>query len=88
MSKNKDDIIETEGCVISLLPNTMFMVKLDIGSEILSHISGKMRVRYIKLAIGDRVRVEISKYDPRKGRITYRLSERTVFNPTHKKYSR
>jgi translation initiation factor IF-1 len=69
----KDDKIEVEGSVIKTLPNTMFIVKLDTGGEVLAHISGKMRVRYIRVLPGDRVRVEISKYDPTKGRLIYRI---------------
>jgi len=74
MSKN--DTIELEGNVVEALPNTMFRVKLDAGGEILAHISGKMRVRYIRVLPGDRVKVEISKYDPGRGRITYRLEKK------------
>jgi translation initiation factor IF-1 len=69
----KNETIEVEGSVIEALPNTMFKVKLDSGLEILTHISGKMRVRYIRVLPGDRVRVEISKYDPSKGRIIFRI---------------
>jgi translation initiation factor IF-1 len=72
------DKIELEGCIIETLPNTMFIVKLDTGNKILAHISGKMRVRYIRLTKGDRVRVEISKYDITKGRITYRLGKKKI----------
>ncbi|MFC2048745.1 translation initiation factor IF-1 [Elusimicrobiota bacterium] len=88
MEKEAQDSIEVEGYVTALLPNTMFRVKLDMGGEILAHLSGKMRIRYIKLTVGDRVKVEISKYDTQKGRITYRLSERTVFNKPSNKYKR
>jgi len=70
------DKIELEGRIIETLPNTMFMVKLDSGNNILAHLSGKMRVRYIRLTNGDRVRVLISKYDLTRGIITYRLSKR------------
>ena len=85
MSKNTNDTVEVEGTVIDLLPNALFKLKLDYGEEILAHLSGKMRIKYIKLAKGDRVRVEISKYDRQKGRITYRLSKRTIFSSYHKK---
>lgn len=95
MNSNKKDFIELEGVVKTLYPNTVFQIQLDNGSEILGHLSGKMRKRYIKLTLGDRVRVEVSKYDITKGRIVYRLSERTNFNKpkknTHvnrKKYKR
>ncbi len=67
------DILETEGVITEKLPNAMFRVKLDNGREIIAHISGKMRMNFIKLVVGDRVKVEISKYDLSKGRITYRL---------------
>ncbi|MFH1414930.1 MAG: translation initiation factor IF-1 [Elusimicrobiota bacterium] len=67
------DTIEVEGVVIEALPNTMFKVKIDEGGELLAHISGKMRVRYIRVLTGDRVRLEISKYDPTRGRIIYRI---------------
>lgn len=67
------DKIELEGSVTEALPNTMFRVKLDGGGEILAHISGKMRVRYIRVLPGDRVKVEITRYDPTKGRIIYRI---------------
>jgi translation initiation factor IF-1 len=80
MAQNNNDTIELEGVVTKLYPNTMFLVKLDGAGEILSHLSGKMRKRYIRLTVGDRVRVSISKYDPEKGRIVYRLSGRTYFN--------
>ena len=66
------DIIEVEGEVIELLPNTKFRVKLPNGHVIMAHISGKMRMHFIKILPGDKVLVEISKYDLTKGRITYR----------------
>jgi translation initiation factor IF-1 len=70
-STNKD-IIELEGEVTELLPNTKFRVKLPNGHLIIAHISGKMRMHFIKILPGDRVMVEISRYDLTKGRITYR----------------
>ncbi len=76
MNKKNDDKLEVEGVILESLPNTMFKVKLDIGSEILAHISGKMRVNYIRILPGDRVRIEISKNDPTRGRITYRLDKK------------
>ncbi len=66
------DIIEVEGEVTELLPNTKFRVKLPNGHMLLAHISGKMRMNFIKILPGDRVMVEGSKYDLNKGRITYR----------------
>ncbi len=62
-----------EGVVLENLPNTLFKVRLDSGSEILAHLSGKMRIYYIKVLLGDRVRVELSPYDATKGRIVHRL---------------
>ena len=66
------DIIEVEGEVVELLPNTKFRVKLPNAHVIIAHISGKMRMHFIKILPGDKVLVEISKYDLTKGRITYR----------------
>ncbi len=66
------DIIEVEGEVLELLPNTKFKVKLPNGHNILAHISGKMRMHFIKILPGDKVLVEISRYDLDKGRIVYR----------------
>ena len=67
-----NESIEVEGEVTELLPNTKFRVKLPNGVSILAHISGKMRMYFIKILPGDKVLVEISKYDLTKGRITYR----------------
>lgn len=66
------DVIETEGVVVEPLPNAMFKVQLENGHEILAHISGKMRMHYIRILPGDKVQVEISPYDLSKGRIVYR----------------
>lgn len=68
----KADKIELEGTVIDALPNAMFKVKLENGHEVLAHISGKMRMNYITILLGDRVQVELSPYDLTRGRITYR----------------
>lgn len=68
----KDELIEAEGIVISALPNALFLVKLENGAEILCHISGRIRKNFINILPGDKVVVEISKYDLTKGRITYR----------------
>ncbi len=68
----KDDVIEIEGTVVEPLPNAMFRVKLDSEHEVLAHVSGKMRMYYIKILPGDRVRMELSPYDLSRGRITYR----------------
>jgi translation initiation factor IF-1 len=70
---NKKDVIEVEGTITEALPNAMFKVKLDTGHEVLAHISGKMRMYYIRILLGDRVRVELSPYDLTRGRITYRF---------------
>jgi len=72
MSK-KDDIIEVEGVIEETLPNAMFRVKLDTGQEVLAHISGKIRKHFIRILLGDRVKVELSPYDLSRGRITYRI---------------
>lgn len=71
MEKGKAKI-EKEGVVRETLPNAFFRVMLDDGNEVLAHISGKMRIYRIKILLGDRVKVEISAYDPRRGRIVYR----------------
>lgn len=71
--KKQKDVIEVEGTVIEALPNAMFKVKLDTGHDVLAHISGKMRMYYIRILLGDRVRVELSPYDLTRGRITYRF---------------
>jgi translation initiation factor IF-1 len=68
----KEEAIEVEGKVIEPLPNAMFRVELDNGHKILAHISGKMRMHYIRILPGDRVVVELSPYDLSRGRITYR----------------
>ena len=68
----KDNVIEVEATVVEALPNTMFKVKLENGVEILAHVSGKIRMNYIRILPGDRVTVEISPYDLTRGRITYR----------------
>ncbi len=68
----KEDVIEVEGVVVETLPNTNFKVKLENGHEILAHISGKLRMNYIKILPGDKVRVELSPYDLSRGRITWR----------------
>ena len=68
----KEDVIELEGTVLEALPNAMFRVELENKHTILAHISGKMRMHYIKILPGDKVTVEVSIYDPTKGRITWR----------------
>ncbi|ALJ22728.1 translation initiation factor IF-1 [Lactobacillus gallinarum] len=69
----KDDVIEVEGKVVDTLPNAMFKVELENGATILAHVSGKIRMHYIRILPGDRVTVELSPYDLTKGRIKYRF---------------
>jgi translation initiation factor IF-1 len=69
------DKIEVEGVVIEALPGTQFRVELDNGHTVLAYLSGKMRKYYIRILLGDRVRVELSPYDPERGRITYRFKK-------------
>jgi len=68
----KEGVIEVEGVVKEALPNTTFKVELENGHEILAHSSGKMRLHYIRILPGDKVKVELSPYDLNRGRITYR----------------
>ncbi|NBQ52328.1 MAG: translation initiation factor IF-1 [Proteobacteria bacterium] len=69
---SKEEVIEVEGVVKEPLPNAMFRVQLENGHEVLAHISGKMRMHFIKILPGDKVKLEISPYDLTRGRITYR----------------
>ncbi len=69
---SKEDVIEVEGVVKEALPNAMFKVELDNGHVILAHISGKMRMNFIRILPGDKVKLEISPYDLTRGRIIYR----------------
>ena len=69
---SKKDVIEVEGTVMEAMPNTIFKVKLANGHEITAHISGKLRMNYIRILPGDKVLVELSPYDLTKGRITWR----------------
>lgn len=69
----KEDIIEVQGTVMETLPNAMFRVQLESGHKILAHISGKMRMHFIRILPGDKVTVELSPYDLTRGRITYRF---------------
>ena len=66
------DVIELEGTILESMPNAMFRVELENGHEILAHISGKLRMNYIKILPGDKVKVELSPYDLTRGRITWR----------------
>ena len=72
MGKKKEDKIDVEGTIIEALPATQFRVRLDNGHEILAYLSGKMRKYYIRILLGDRVRIEMSPYDLSRGRIVYR----------------
>jgi len=69
---SKDDYFEVDGVVLEPLPNAMFRVQLENGHKILAHISGKMRMHYIKILPGDKVKLQMSPYDLTKGRIVYR----------------
>lgn len=69
----KEDVIEIQGIIKETLPNAMFKVELENGAEILAHVSGKIRMHYIRILPGDKVTVEMSPYDLTKGRITYRF---------------
>ena len=69
---SKADVIEIEGTVVEMLPNAMFKVELENGHEVLAHISGKLRMNYIKILSGDKVTLELSPYDLTKGRIKWR----------------
>ncbi len=76
MPKETESKIEVEGSVIETLPNATFRVALDNGHEVMAYLSGKMRKHFIRILLGDRVRVELSEYDLKRGRITYRYVRR------------
>lgn len=69
----KEELIETEGTVIEVLPNAMFRVQLENGHIVLAHVSGKMRMHFIRILNGDKVKLELTPYDLSRGRITYRV---------------
>ena len=73
MMANKEDAIEVEATVVETLPNAMFRAELENGHLVLAHISGKMRKHFIRILPGDKVLIELSPYDPTRGRIVYRL---------------
>jgi translation initiation factor IF-1 len=75
-SKAREEKVEVEGTVIEALPGTMFRVELDNAHVVLAYPSGKMRKYYIRILLGDRVRLELSPYDLERGRITYRFKRR------------
>lgn len=68
----KEEAIEIEGTVVEALPNAMFRVELENGHQVLAHVSGKMRMHFIRILPGDKVKLELSPYDPSRGRITFR----------------
>ena len=70
---SKEDVIEVEGTVIEALPNAMFQVELENGHTVLAHVSGKMRMNFIRILPGDKVTMELTPYDLSRGRITYRF---------------
>jgi translation initiation factor IF-1 len=70
---SKQDVIEVEGTVIEALPNAMFQVELENGHVVLAHVSGKIRMNFIRILPGDKVTVELTPYDLKRGRITYRF---------------
>jgi translation initiation factor IF-1 len=74
-AKTKEEKLEVEGNVVEALPGTQFRVTLDNGHEVLAYLSGKMRKYYIRILLGDRVRLELSPYDLTRGRITYRYKK-------------
>ncbi len=76
----KEEKLEVEGVVVEALPNTQFTVELDNGHRLLAYLSGKMRRYYIRILLGDRVRVEMTPYDLSRGRITYRYRRQRVTN--------
>lgn len=69
---SKEDVIEVEGTVVEALPNAMFQVELENGHQVLAHISGKLRMNFIRILPGDKVVIELSPYDLTRGRITWR----------------
>jgi translation initiation factor IF-1 len=77
----KEEKLEVEGVVVEALPNTQFTVELDNGHRVLTYLSGKMRRYYIRILLGDRVRVEMTPYDLSRGRITYRYRRQRVTKP-------
>jgi len=76
-----EEKIEVEGRVVEALPNTQFTVELDNGHQVLAYLSGKMRKYYIRILLGDRVRLELSPYDPTRGRIVYRYKKQRSVHP-------
>jgi translation initiation factor IF-1 len=81
MAKASQQKVEVEGVITEALPNTQFRVQLDSGHEVMAYISGRMRKYYIRILLGDRVRVELSPYDLTRGRIVYRYKGRSDGGP-------
>jgi translation initiation factor IF-1 len=73
---SRDDVIEVDGTIYESLPNAMFRVRMENGHKVLAHISGKIRMKFIKIVPGDRVKMELSQYDLNRGRITWRYPAR------------
>ena len=82
---SKEEKIEVEGKVLESLPNAMFRVEIEGGHVVLAHISGKMRMNYIRILTGDKVTVELSPYDLTRGRITYRGEKKNISEEVKKK---
>jgi translation initiation factor IF-1 len=82
VNKKKEEKLEVEGTVVEALPATQFRVVLDNGHEVLAYLSGKMRKYYIRILLGDRVRLELSPYDLTRGRITYRYKKQFNAQPS------
>jgi translation initiation factor IF-1 len=81
-AKKKEEKLEVEGTVVEALPGTQFRVDMDNGHKVLAYLSGKMRKYYIRILLGDRVRLELSPYDLTRGRITYRYKKQANTRPT------
>lgn len=79
---SKEEKIEVEGTIIESLPNTQFIVELDNGHQVLAYLSGRMRKRYIRILLGDRVKVEMTPYDLSRGRITWRYRKQSDYTPS------
>lgn len=77
---SKQDVIEVEGKVLEALPNAMFKVELENGHVVLAHVSGKIRMNFIRILPGDKVTIELTPYDLTRGRITYRLNKTYFYN--------
>ncbi len=81
VAKRKEEKVEVEGTVVEALPGTQFRVELDNGHSVLAYLSGKMRKYYIRILLGDRVRIELTPYDLTRGRITYRYKKQLDVRP-------